>query len=319
MQRIKDAGSKRLAHMRQTAEWGMETAAGWTRTVVYYTVVVTLTLSVLFCVSVASYATIYYSFVPAADLEGLMNPVFEPCKDSMGKCSYMNASVSLSKRNPVLMADKGLDYSVSVVLEMPESPSNRESGMFLMCLSMKATSGDTVRSECRSTMLHYRSELLRAIETLVLSPLFMSGHILESQKLTVTFADDYRDDPLKPVTAIDLQILSRFVEVYCVRLQIHARFPGLRYIMFHSPLLSAVIGTLLQVIVLSVIILFSWCKVFDEAPTTRNAVPERPAPSSRRRKSTESEEKPADDEKITEKDDKIDEDISLRRRVQVVN
>jgi seipin len=221
----------------------------------------------------------------------------------------------------VLMADKGLDYSVSVVLEMPESAVNRQSGMFLMCLHMKASSGESVRSECRSTMLHYRSELLRAIETLVLAPLFMTGHILESQKLTVTFADDYRDDPLMPVVAIDLQILSRFVEVYSVRFLIHARFTGLRYIMFHFPILSAVIGTLLQVIVLSVIILFSWCKVFEEGQL-RAVEPVRPASSSGLRKSSESCGKQDEAEEGSEKDqqdDKADGDISLRRRVQVIN
>lgn len=43
-------------------------------------------------------------------------------------------------------------------------------------------------------MLHYRSELLRIMDTFVFSPLLLSGFVEQKQFLTVEFYNNYIDD-----------------------------------------------------------------------------------------------------------------------------
>ena len=52
--------------------------------------------------------------------------MFEPCDENQGKCGYLNSSLSLSERNPVLMT--GQLYTLTLSLEMPESEVNKHLG-----------------------------------------------------------------------------------------------------------------------------------------------------------------------------------------------
>lgn len=66
-----------------------------------------------------------------------------------------------------------------------------------------------LREKCKSAMMQYRSELLRVIETLVFSPLLLSGHMSEKQYLMIEFFTNFLDDPMNPLNTIDIQIRSR--------------------------------------------------------------------------------------------------------------
>lgn len=50
------------------------------------------------------------------------------CDESKGICSFPSAHVQLTKKQQLLMV--GQPYKVNLHLEMPESPTNRELGMF---------------------------------------------------------------------------------------------------------------------------------------------------------------------------------------------
>ena len=63
----------------------------------------------------------------------------------------------------------------------------------------------------------YRSSLLRTIETLALSLFYMTGHLVEKQKVYIEFFDDFTETPLKPATRVDFELQSRFAEVYDAR------------------------------------------------------------------------------------------------------
>ena len=120
-------------------------------------------------ISAFMYGTFYYSFVPSPLHESRFNLNYEPCETSVLKCSYLNATHDLStnRRNQVLMT--GQPYIISVILDMPESLTNRELGMFVTCLSVKSKKGVVLRHNCRTSMMQYRSPLLRNMETYVFS------------------------------------------------------------------------------------------------------------------------------------------------------
>ena len=112
-------------------------------------------------------------------------------------------------------------------------------------------------------MLHYRSKLLRIIETIGLSPFLIGGHMVEQQQIYIEFFDDFSDNPLNPAVAADFEIKSRYAEIYEAELMIHAKFSGLRYFMFYYPITTAFVGSSLNFAILSLVVLLSWIRFFS--------------------------------------------------------
>ena len=226
---------------------------------------VLLTTGMLILASCIIYGSFYFAFVPATTHQTPVNLQFEPCVESPSKCGYLNASVSLGNPQPstppILMA--GQAYTVVLALEMPDSPKNLELGMFMSCLDLKGLEeAETLRRSCKSSMIRYKSSLLRKIETIILAPLLISGNIVEKQTVYIEFFDDFFDDPLNPIAAADVLIKSRFAEIYNSKLMIHAKFGGIRYLMFYYPVTSALMGTTLNFSMLSIIVILSWMRFF---------------------------------------------------------
>lgn len=125
---------------------------------------------------------------------------------------------------------------------MPESEQNIQLGMFMVCAEMRDKETKLRSHSCRSAMLHYRSSLARTITTLVMSPLIVFGFKEETQQIPIELFANYEDDLENPVTDVFVEIQTKQIQFYSVTLQITAHFSGLRYIMFHWPVLSASIG-----------------------------------------------------------------------------
>ena len=145
MQKIRamaQASAKNVRQIPSKASAKIESLFDVTKTLIYYTIVASLTYSLLLLVSgefstrngklldftylnvlVFMYGTFYFAFIPAPDHEGAIHPVFVPCEKTPSKCGFLNATVAFSGRDTVLMT--GQKYTVAVVLEMPESDTNR--------------------------------------------------------------------------------------------------------------------------------------------------------------------------------------------------
>ncbi|XP_036620624.1 seipin [Trichosurus vulpecula] len=226
-----------------------------------------LQFGVLFCtvllllwVSVFLYGSFYYSYMPTVSH---LSPVHVSYRTDCGSagpvlCSFPVANVSLVKggRDRVLMY--GQPYRISLELEMPESPVNQELGMFMVTIACYTRGGRVISSSARSAMLHYRSTLLRLLDTLIFSGLFLSGFAEQKQILEVELYADYREDSYTPTTGAVIEIHSNRIQLYGAQLRIHAHFTGLRYLLYNFPITSAVIGIASNLTFLSVIVLFSY-------------------------------------------------------------
>lgn len=137
----------------------------------------------------------------------------------------------------------GQPYRVTISIDMPESEQNVQLGMFMVCAEMRDKATKLRSHSCRTAMLHYRSKLTRAISTLVMSPLIVFGFKEETQHIPIELFSNYEDDLENPVTDVFVEIQTKHIQFYSVTLQITAHFSGLRYIMFHWPVLSASLGT----------------------------------------------------------------------------
>uniref|UniRef100_A0A6I8PGZ5 Seipin n=1 Tax=Ornithorhynchus anatinus TaxID=9258 RepID=A0A6I8PGZ5_ORNAN len=161
--------------------------------------VLACTVLLLLWVSVFLYGSFYYSYMPTVSHLSPVHVVYRSDCDSPGPtlCSFPTANVTLVKsgRDRALMY--GQPYRISLELELPESPVNRELGMFMVTIACYTRGGRVISSSARSAMLHYRSALLRHLDTLVFSSLLLSGFAEQKQLLEVELYADYREDSVR--------------------------------------------------------------------------------------------------------------------------
>uniref|UniRef100_A0A8C0WN26 Seipin n=1 Tax=Castor canadensis TaxID=51338 RepID=A0A8C0WN26_CASCN len=226
-----------------------------------------LQFGVLFCtillllwVSVFLYGSFYYSYMPTVSHLSPVHFYYRTDCDSSttSLCSFPVANVSLAKsgRDRVLMY--GQPYRVTLELELPESPVNQDLGMFLVTVSCYTRGGRIISTSSRSVMLHYRSDLLQMLDTLVFSSLLLFGFAEQKQLLEVELYADYRENSYVPTTGAIIEIHSKRIQMYGAYLRIHAHFTGLRYLLYNFPMTCAFIGVASNFTFLSVIVLFSY-------------------------------------------------------------
>uniref|UniRef100_A0A2K6F0S1 Seipin n=1 Tax=Propithecus coquereli TaxID=379532 RepID=A0A2K6F0S1_PROCO len=196
-----------------------------------------LQFGVLFCtillllwVSVFLYGSFYYSYMPTVSHLSPVHFYYRTDCDSSttSLCSFPVANVSLAKggRDRVLMY--GQPYRITLELELPESPVNQDLGMFLVTVSCYTRGGRIISTSSRSVMLHYRSDLLQMLDTLVFSSLLLFGFAEQKQLLEVELYADYRENSYVPTTGAIIEIHSKRIQMYGAYLRIHAHFTGLR-------------------------------------------------------------------------------------------
>ncbi|XP_051689023.2 seipin isoform X1 [Oryctolagus cuniculus] len=226
-----------------------------------------LQFGVLFCtmllllwVSVFLYGSFYYSYMPTVSHLSPVHFYYRTDCDSSSTslCSFPVANVSLAKsgRDRVLMY--GQPYRVTLELELPESPVNQDLGMFLVTVSCYTRGGRVISTSSRSVMLHYRSDLLQMLDTLVFSSLLLFGFAEQKQLLEVELYADYRENSYVPTTGVVIEIHSKRIQMYGAYLRIHAHFTGLRYLLYNFPMTCAFVGVASNFTFLSVIVLFSY-------------------------------------------------------------
>merc|ERR1740128_1400641 len=217
-----------------------------------------LTMALVVAVSVFLYGTFYYAYMPTELVDMPVHLEFEPCEgQTTDRCTYPSASLALGRRHQML---QGQVYSIRMVLEVPDSPSNEELGMFMACMNITGTRGNLVTSACRSSLSSYRSPLLRALETLVLAPLLVTGWANQKQTIPITFYDSFHPDPHTKADTFHVQLKSKLVQVTTASLHISASLSGLRHLMYRHSWLSAILGVGTNIAILLTIILVSWTR-----------------------------------------------------------
>ncbi|XP_014259848.1 seipin isoform X2 [Cimex lectularius] len=215
--------------------------------------------------SVFLYVAFYYTYVPNIEHIKPVNLAFQACEAEKKEvnsavCSFPKAHVLLTKSNSLLMV--GQPYKITVFLEVPESDENRSVGMFLVCGELYSQKGVTVAHSCRSTMLRYRSPLLKALRMLALSGFYIFNILEEKQTLEVELFSNFEEDQNYPITDMHVEIRTERIQVYSSKVRIDAHLTGLRYLMFHWPMTSTILGVVFNMIVILFIIMLSWWHLY---------------------------------------------------------
>ncbi|MED6291106.1 hypothetical protein CHARACLAT_020149, partial [Characodon lateralis] len=228
------------------------------------------------------YGTFYYSYMPKAAFSAPVYYYYRTDCESPSSfwCSYPVANVSLM-RNKKHALTFGQAYRMYLQLEMPDSPTNHEVGMFMIKTICYSEDGAQVASSARTAsqlqkasssrfgMLRYRSDLLKTLGTLLFLPAFLSGAAEQKQVLEVELFSEFIDDPYAPSVTATIEILSSKVQIYSSHLYVHAHFTGLRYLLFYFPVLSAFVGVASNFTFLSFLFILSYMRQllrFGEKP-----------------------------------------------------
>lgn len=228
------------------------------------------------------YGTFYYSYMPQATFSAPVNYYYRTDCESPASflCSYPMANISLI-RNKKHALTFGQPYRMSLQLEMPDSPTNRELGMFMIKTTCFSQDGEQVASSARSgkhqlsasssrfSILRYRSDLLRTLGTLLFLPAFLTGAAEQKQVLEVELFSDFTDNPYAPSVTAVIEIMSSKVQIYSSDLYIHAHFSGIRYLLYYFPVISAIVGVSSNFIFLSFIFIFSYMRLLFQAKPQR--------------------------------------------------
>jgi len=213
------------------------------------------------------YATFYYSYMPQDIYKLPVHLEFEPCNSTIEKCSNPAGTVFLGKGQPLV---QGQTYSMSLALEVPDTPANEDHGMFMSCLSISSRAGVLIERSCKSSMLEYRSGLLRVMETLFYAPSLVLGFSGQKQELQVDFFSQFETNPHTPGEVLTVEIQSRHIQVKEATMEIVAELRGLRYIMHRHPWISAFFGVGSNLAMLVMIILVSWTRFLTGDSSARS-------------------------------------------------
>ncbi|OCT81730.1 hypothetical protein XELAEV_18024238mg [Xenopus laevis] len=187
-------------------------------------------LILLLWVSVFLYGSFYYSYMPTVKYSSPVHYQYSStCEPPPGiLCSFPTANVSLLRNNRDRVLIHGQPYRISLELQLPESTVNQDLGMFMVTMSCYTRGGKQISYTARSAMLHYKSPLLRTMETLASSPLLLLGFSEQKQSLEVELYPEYREDSYVPTVGAVIQVQSVRIEIYTAELRVHAYFTGIR-------------------------------------------------------------------------------------------
>ncbi|KAL6265425.1 hypothetical protein P5V15_002221 [Pogonomyrmex californicus] len=256
--------TKRWFDMRKTTRQSIQSA----KDMVFHSGVLIIGTLFIIWLSIFLYTVFYYSYMPSMSYVRPVNLQFKSCDEKKGICSFPQAQVQLTKKKQLLMV--GQPYKVNLHLEMPESPANKELGMFMVCAHLRSRDGFLVDHTCKSAMLHYRSTLLHTLTTLMFSPMMIFGNVEEKQDVVLELFGNFEEDQSHPVTIIFIEIQSRHIEFYSANLMINAHLSGLRYWMFYWPILSACIGIATNLFFIMLVCTLSYLHIVHEEENTDN-------------------------------------------------
>ncbi|KAJ6253489.1 seipin [Anaeramoeba flamelloides] len=162
---------------------------------------------------------------PYAEIDLLYNPLI--------KTKYLN--------HRTLRPNQG--YRATLELELPDSPTNRNAGVWMIQADTYSNSihTDTTR---QPAILVYRSNLIRSLRSLLFSFPLVSGLMREKQKISIELFENYIEQQDHPTSRIEFILSNPKIELYSSKLIIRTNYTGLKYICYYWFYTSLIIGIL---------------------------------------------------------------------------
>ncbi|CAF0795164.1 unnamed protein product [Brachionus calyciflorus] len=197
----------------------------WAVKKLYQVVRQSFVLSSLFALSVLIgiflYSLFYNWYLPTARIKRYIDfGVSDTHQELIGEVNLFD--------RPTETLHYGQEYSINLLLDLPESDLNFDLGMFGVTLD--AVDIDGRRTATFKTMgtLVYKSFLLRCMTTLFYFPYYLFGRFEQRQTLYMPIKENFVDNAYMPAYKIIIKIHGK-VQYYSALLNIEAKFTGLKY------------------------------------------------------------------------------------------
>ncbi|XP_005097912.2 seipin isoform X2 [Aplysia californica] len=224
-------------------------------------------LTILF-MAVLLYAAFLHLYLPTAEIVRPVHFSFSVCPTGHGLCSFPSANITFwnqdGTRKEILGA--GQYYRVVLDLDMPDTPTNRNLGMFQVMMQMYDRDGYISAESKRTAMPKYRSLVMRMLDVFVLSPFYFFELMEQKQLLDVELFSYFVDDYYHPSVGAKIEIQSHMIQFYSARLKFFANFSGLKYILYYWPMMSALGGILYNAMIITAFLLLA---IYKKAETLR--------------------------------------------------
>jgi len=145
----------------------------------------------------------------------------------------------------------GHNYHLELLLEVPDTESNREVGMFLTCtrfLTEDLQERNSTTPFCTSAVIPFKPPLVSLIETLLLFPLHMAAVINSNSLVRISLLEDHQETSSSS-KAIEIELQSSKLQISSGVLKIWtadlAWGLGITYNMYHHPVASMILGVAL--------------------------------------------------------------------------
>ncbi|KAG7395498.1 Berardinelli-Seip congenital lipodystrophy 2 (seipin) [Phytophthora boehmeriae] len=132
---------------------------------------------------------------------------------------------------PVLVP--GVRYDVIVELTVPESQANVDVGVFMVTTKLYSTENNWEVSSARPVTLHHVPTPVRWLRLGTWLVPYALGFTEPAQTLSVTAINGYPESSDRPITRVDIELNTPKMQVYSAKLTIIAQLTGVRYLMYH--------------------------------------------------------------------------------------
>ncbi|KAL7690829.1 putative Seipin family protein [Plasmopara halstedii] len=132
---------------------------------------------------------------------------------------------------PVLVP--GVKYDVIVELIVPESRTNVDVGMFMVSTTLFNDQEKELATSARPVTLHDMPLPVRWLKLAFWVVPYTLGFSEPAQTLRVTMINGYEESVEFPLTRVDIELNTPELQVYSAKLTVIAQLTGLRYLMYH--------------------------------------------------------------------------------------
>ncbi|RLN70114.1 hypothetical protein BBJ28_00005872 [Nothophytophthora sp. Chile5] len=234
-------------------------------------------ISFLFVTATVLYAMLYYLVVPSRfhEQEIFFNyghrhaAVMQPDQAVFVPTASLNLLDSIHQwdsaatgfepaTQPVLLP--GVKYDVIVDLTVPESRMNAEVGVFMVTTTLRSPKGKYRASSARPVTLHDLPAPVRWLRLGAWLVPYALGFSEPAQSLRVLAINGYEERKEHPLTQVDIELNTPKLQVYSAKLTIIAQLTGVRYLMYHWSVPTAILVILNIVFIeaLALVILYAF-------------------------------------------------------------
>ncbi|KAG6621928.1 uncharacterized protein IUM83_07383 [Phytophthora cinnamomi] len=135
----------------------------------------------------------------------------------------------------------GVKYDVIVELTVPESRVNAELGVFMVATSLWEGDKRQLAASARSVTLHDMPAPVRWLKLSFWLVPYALGFSEPAQTLRVTAINGYQESTEYPLTRVDIELNTAKLQVYSAKLTIIAQLTGVRYLMYHWAVPTAIL------------------------------------------------------------------------------